>query len=416
MRTLVTLLTFLSLMKATVVYSANWPEFRGPTGQGIAGAGRYPTEWSATQQVVWKQPIPGAGWSSPIVWEGKVYLTTAVPVEESPNDDQSLQALCLDAQTGKLLWQREVFRQNGATAPRIHSKNSHASPTPVTDGRRLYVHFGHQGTACLDLTGKILWRNTSLGYEPVHGNGGSPILVDKALVFNGDGARQPFVVALDRDTGQVLWKTERTSDPVKKFSFCTPLLITVEGRQQIISPGSDEVSALEPRTGRAIWRVTYQGYSVVPRPVYGHGLLYICTGYDRPSLLAIRPNGKGDVTATHVVWTTNRAVPLNPSLLLVGHELYMVSDLGVASCLDARTGRVHWQERIGGSYSASPLFADGKIYFQNEVGVGVVIKAGTQLARLERNTLDERTLASYAAVDGALFIRTERHLYRVQVR
>jgi outer membrane protein assembly factor BamB len=392
----------------------NWPEFRGPTGQGHVRAGGLPTRWGPDKNVVWKQPIPGRGWSSPVVWDGRIYLTTAVPVKGG--NDQSLQALCLDAASGKILWQKEVFRQDGAAAPRIHTKNSHASPTPLTDGERLYVHFGHQGTAALDFDGKILWRATEHGYRPVHGNGGSPVLVDDALVFSGDGGDKQFVVALDRKTGKVLWKTNRKTDAFKKFSFGTPLVITVNGQKQVISPGSDVVCAYDPKTGNEIWRVRYEGYSVVPRPVFGQGLLFVCTGYDRPGLLAIRPDGQGDVTATHVAWTAEKNVPHNPSPLLVGEELYLVSDYGVASCLDAKTGKVHWQERLGGNYSASPVYADGRIYFQSEEGDAVVVKAGKPFEQLAKNSLDERTLASYAAADGALFLRTEAHLYRIQER
>src|SRR6185437_5702085 len=236
-------------------------------------------------------------------------------------------------------------------SPRIHGKNSHASPTPLVRGERLFVHFGHQGTACLDLEGKVLWKNTSLHYAPVHGNGGSPILVDDSLVFSCDGGDKRFIVALNVVNGEVRWKTDRTIEASRKFSFSTPLLIVVDGKKQIISPGSNVVCAFDPATGHEIWRVRYDGYSVIPRPVYGQGLLFICTGYNTPSLLAIRPDGKGDVTDTHVVWKTRKAVPHTPSPLLVGEELYFVSDSGQASCLDARTGQVHWQERLGGNYS-----------------------------------------------------------------
>jgi outer membrane protein assembly factor BamB len=394
----------------------DWPEFRGPTGQGIIRKGKPPPiEWSPTKDVAWKQPIPGNGWSSPVVAEGRVYLTTSVP-KDGPENDQSLQALCLDAESGKILWTTDVIEQKGALAPRIHGKNSHASPTPLIQGRRLYVHFGHQGTACLDLSGKVLWRNTGLSYAPVHGNGGSPIIVDDLLVFNCDGGDQRFIVALDCNTGDVRWKTNRSGEADRKFSFSTPLLITVGDQKQIISPASDAVYAYDPLTGREIWRLRYSGYSVVPRPVYGQELVFICTGYDAPSLLAIRPDGQGDVTETHLAWTTRKSVPHTPSLLLVGEELYMVSDSGMASCLDAKTGRVYWQQRIGGNYSASLLYADGKIYFQNEQGSGIVVKASQRFEQLAKNSLEERTLASYAAVDGALFIRTEKNLYRIQGR
>jgi outer membrane protein assembly factor BamB len=394
----------------------DWPQFRGPTSQGIAPPGHYPVEWSTGKNVAWRKPIPGKGWSSPIVHGGFVYLTTAVAVEGSNRRDQSLRALCLNAKTGETIWDTEVFRQDGSQSPPIHGKNSHASPTPLTDGQRLYVHFGHQGTACLDLRGHVIWTNRGIHYRPVHGNGGAPILTERALVFSCDGLDDPFVIALDRAKGTELWKTARNTESFKKFSFSTPLLISVDGKQQIISPGSGVVCAYDPTTGREIWRVKYEGYSVIPRPVFGHGLVFVSSGFESPNLLAIRPDGQGDVTNSHVAWTLRKGAPLTPSPLLVGDELYLVSDSGIASCLDARTGKVHWQERIGGSYSASPLYADGKIYCQDEEGTGVVLKAGKHFEVLARNLLGERTLASYAASDGAFFIRTEKHLYRIQER
>ena len=395
------------------VRADDWPEFRGPTGQGLLLKGKLPTTWSKDKNVVWKREIPGKGWSSPIIVAERVYLTTAVAGDDG---DQSLRAVCLDTAKGEILWDKEVFHQDGKGAPNIHGKNSHASPTPLLRDGKLFVHFGHQGTACLNLDGKILWRNTTLRYAPVHGNGGSPILVDDLLVFNCDGGDKRFVVALNVTDGGVRWKTNRTVAATKNFSFGTPLLIEVDGRKQIVSPASNVVSAYDPADGKEIWKVRYNGYSLIPRPVYGHGLVFVCTGFDRPILLAIRPNGKGDVTDTHVAWKTNKAVALTPSLLLVGDELYMASDAGMASCLDARTGKVYWQERLGGSYSASPLFADGKLYFQSEQGTGVVLQAGKEFKLLAKNALDERSLASPAAADGALFIRTEKHLYRIGTR
>jgi outer membrane protein assembly factor BamB len=410
------LVAAISLWTVRPAVAEDWPEFRGPTGQGLVRQGGLPTTWGPTSNIVWKQPIPGNGWSSPVVVAGRVYLTASVPVENSSTRDQSLRALCLDAKTGQVVWDEEVFRENGTTAPPIHSKNSHASPTPLVHDGRLYVHFGHQGTACLDLAGKVLWRNGDLRYAPVHGNGGSPILVGDALVFSTDGTDKQLLVALDRATGKVLWKTDRKNNADRPFSFSTPLLITVQGRQQIISPASAMVGAYDPRTGQEIWRVRYDGYSVIPRPVFGHGLVFLSTGYNTPNLLAIRPDGHGDVTRTHVAWTLRRNAPHTPSPLLVGDDLYLVSDGGIASCLDARTGRVYWQERLGGAFSASPVHAGGRVYFQSEDGVGTVLKAGRRFERVARNALEERTLASYAAVDGALFLRTAKHLYRIEGR
>jgi outer membrane protein assembly factor BamB len=406
------LLSGMVLLSTAASYAAgDWPEFRGPTGQGHAAAAtRLPLEWSNTRNVAWKQSIPGHGWSSPALKDGRVFLTSAVGGDAGST--MSLHVLCLDEHSGKILWDIEVF--GGAQATRIHNKNSHASPTPLVADGRVYVHFGHQGTACLDLEGKVLWRNTSLAYPPVHGSGGSPILAGDALIFSCDGGSDPFVVALDKASGKILWKTKRETTAKKTFSFSTPLLITIGGKPQVISAGSGVVCALDPKTGREIWRARYgEGYSVVPRPVFGHGLLFIATGFDQPTVMAVRPDGKGDVTDTHVAWTLKKGAPNTPSPLLVGEELYLVSDGGIASCVDAKTGRVHWQERIGGNYSASPIHAGGGIYFQNEEGTGVVVKAGREFEKLASNELGERTLASYAAGDGALFIRAAKHLYKV---
>jgi outer membrane protein assembly factor BamB len=401
------------LLTTTTAWASDWPEFRGPTGQGHYAEGSLPTKWGEKENIAWKKPIPGNGWSSPIVVQGKIYLTTAVPLQGSVTGDHSLRALCLDAKTGHIEWNKEVFRQESRTAPRVHTKNSHASPTPICDGEKLYVHFGHQGTACLDLKGKVLWRNRDLTYKPVHGNGGSPILVEDKLVFSVDGGDQRFVAALYRDSGKLAWKHKRLGSPKKSFSFGTPLLIEVNGEKQIICPGSDLVEALEPREGNVIWYVRYDGYSLVPRPVYGNGLIYLSTGYDRPELLAIRPDGKGDVTDTHIAWRTNRGVSNTPSFLLVDKELYMVSDSGVASCWDAVEGKELWKRRLGGNFSASPLFAAGHLYFQNEEGEGIVLAAGKTYQEVQRNKIQGRTLASYAAGDGVLFLRSEGYLYRI---
>ncbi len=311
------------------------------------------------------------------------------------------------------LWNREVFRQLGATAPSVHSKSSHASPTPLINDGQVFVHFGHQGTACLDLEGQIIWKTTELRYEPRHGNGGSPILVDDKIVFSCDGSDDQFIVALDRHTGKVAWKTDRRTDADKTFSFSTLLQIMVDNQPMVISPGSDWVCALDPADGQEIWRAKYDGYSVIPRPIYGHGLVFISTSFDAPKVLAIRPNGRGDVTDTHIAWTLRKGAPHTPSMLLVEDSVYMVSDRGVASCVDARTGEIHWHERLGGNFSASPIHAGDRIYYQSEEGVGTVVRAAKTFEVLAENDLKERTLTSYAVADGSIFIRTEKHLYRI---
>jgi outer membrane protein assembly factor BamB len=395
-------------------YGEGWSEFRGPTGQGHVLDGALPLNWSKDKNVVWKRDIAGNGWSSPAISGGRVYLTTAVP--DSNTKDQSLRAICLNADSGEVIWDKEVFRQDGKTAPRIHSKGTHANPSPLFDGDKLYVHFGHQGSACLDRDGNIVWKSTEVKYAPVHGNGGSPILTDKALVFSCDGSDKQFIVALSRTDGKVLWKTDRKSTAPKRFSFSTPLLIDVKGQKLIISPAANAVMAYDADKGDEVWRVRYEGYSVIPRPVYGHGLVFLSSSYDSPTLLAIKPDGKGDVTATHVAWSAKKGAPHTPSPLLVGDELYTVSDQGIATCWNAKTGDVLWQQRLNGNYSASPVFADGKIYFQTEQGVGYVVKAGKEFKQLAKNEMGERTLASYAAVKGALFLRTDKALYKIQER
>lgn len=393
------------------LWAHDWPEFRGPTGQGHSPATDVPIRWSATENVAWKAAIPGGGWSSPVLVNGRVYLTSAISA--AGVKDLKLTAICLDARDGKLLWSTNVFSPEDGSS--LHRKNSYASPTPLVRGGRLYVHFGHLGTACLDLNGQVLWRQTSITYPSMHGNGGSPLLAGDRLIFSCDGITNPAVVALDRHTGKVQWKTPRDNDSVpKKFSFSTPLLITNAGREELISPGAGATYAYDPTTGRPLWKVsTGTGFSVVPRPVFAHGLLFVNTDYDFPKLFAIRPGGEGDVTSTHLAWQTGRGAPSTPSALVVGSELYFVSDAGIATCADAKTGQVHWNERLGGGFSASPVFAAGHIYFQNEEGVGYVLKAGKTFEQIAKNELGERTLASYAVDDGTLFIRGAEHLFRI---
>lgn len=402
------------LVGPNLTHAEDWREFRGPTGQGLYAGKNLPIEWSTTKNVAWKQPIAGKGWSSPIILAGRIYLTSAVPI--SGSKDLALTAICVDAAKGKIIWAKEVFKQEAAKAPNIHGKNSHASPSPLTDGKRIYVHFGHQGTACLDLDGKIVWHNRDHRYAPVHGNGGTPILVDNRLIYSADGGDKQHVIALNTADGTLAWKTDRKCTFDRPFSFSTPLAISVDGKQQIVSPGSGAVVAYDPANGKELWRVAYDGYSVIPRPVFGHGMIFISTGYNTPSVLAIKTDGKGDVTNSHIAWTMKKGAPHTPSLLLLGDELYAVSDQGLATCVEARTGKVHWQERVPGGYSASPFHADGKVYFQNEKGVTTVIRAGKKFEILASSDLKEKTFASYAVADGAIYLRTETQLYRLQAR
>jgi outer membrane protein assembly factor BamB len=398
-------LPLLLALIAFTVHAEDWPEFRGPTGQGHSAERGLPLEWSESRNVIWKTPVPGLGWSTPVVAGGRVWLTTAVRERGSA----SLRVLAFDIQTGVPIINVEAFRLGKAEL--TNAKNSHASPTPVIDGDRVYVHFGADGTASLTTSGEIVWK-ARFPYVTQHGNGGSPVVFEDLLIFSCDGWDAAFVIALDKRTGKVRWKTQRRSPSDQAYT--TPLVIRVGQRDQVVSIGAYRAAAYDPRSGKEIWRVAYaDGFSNVPRPVYGHGLVYIATGFQQPSLLAVRAGGTGDITKTHTAWTLQRGAPLKPSPLLVGDELFVVSDIGVASALDAKTGASHWVRRIGGNYSASPVFADGRIYFLSEEGLATVIAPGTEFRVLAKNQLDGAMLASMAISDSSIFIRSDTHLYRL---
>lgn len=437
------------LLAASSQAESLWPEFRGPTAQGFSSAKGLPTEWAPDKNVVWRAEVVGKGWSSPVVANGKIFITTAVELPVDPqaaavvtpapvvvvanaNDSKrpapakvktpppapkpvSLHVLGLDAATGRTVWDTQVLKITDPAALKMHGKNSQASPTVVYEPGRLYAHFSHHGTACLDEAGKILWVSQENGYTPQHGTGGSPVIVDDLLIFDADGAKDPGVVALDKATGKTRWKIARPPTEAKsKFSFCTPLLIEVAGQKQVISAGSGIVQALNPKDGSEVWHVMYgTGYSVVPRPVFAHGMIFMSTGYDKPVGLAIKVDGKGDVTNTHVVWQETKYVPHNPSMLVIGDELYMLADNGLFTCRDAKTNTVHFEERLLGPSSASLLHADGLIYAIDEKGASAVVKPGKTLQVVATSELKEKTLASMAVCDNDLLIRTELALYRV---
>ena len=382
----------------------DWPEFRGPTGQGLSAETGLPVEWSEDRNVVWKAPVAGRGWSSPVVGDGLVWVTAA-----SEGRHVELRALAFDTETGAQVRDVAVFELSDRRP--TNPKNTYASPTPVLDEDRVYVHFGADGTAALSTAGEVLWR-TRLPYRSQHGNGGSATLWRDLLVLSGDGSDRAFVVALERETGEERWRTPRRRPFAQAYS--TPLAIRVDGQDQIVSVGAFRASAYEPETGREIWHVRYgDGFSNVPRPVFGSGLVFLSTGFQEASLLAVRPDGRGDVTASHVVWSLRRGAPHTPSPIHVGSALYVIDDGGVATCLDAASGQVHWRRRIGGNHSASPIHAEGRIYFQSEEGRTTVIAASTEYQLLAVNELDGATLASPAVSDGAIYLRSRSHLYRI---
>jgi len=414
---------------------AEWPQFRGPQGDGRAAAVNLPVSWSETENVRWKAAIPGRGWSSPVIGDGLIWVTTAI---EHPADEQAkqqaqqklagnpmakqmsivgsitLRAVAVDVATGAI--RHDVHLFDVANPQPAHSLNSYASPSPVLADGKLLCHFGDYGTACVSTaTGQVLWR-ARLNTEHSVGPGSSPAVFEDLLIVPCDGTETQFVAALDISTGEPVWKTPRpkmtgsVGDLHKAFS--TPLVARLNGRDQAIIVGAQWVVGYDPRTGKEIWRLRHgEGFSNVPRPVIGHGLIYICTGFMKPALLAIPETVQGEVSLDQVVWSVSKQVPAQPSPILVDKGIYFVSDQGVATSVDALTGETLWQDRIEGNYSASPLFADGKLYFSNRDGRTTVLKPGRVPQELAANQLDGQLMASPAALDGALFLRTDSHLY-----
>jgi outer membrane protein assembly factor BamB len=345
--------------------------------------------------------LAGLGWSSPVVQGGQVWLTAALEAEGS------LRAACLDFDTGRIIHDVEVFRR--ADLGRINAHNSQASPTPVLDGQRVFVHFGSHGTACLSSDGKVLWRNQTLAHDHGHGPAGSPIVSGDLVIVACDGVDRQFVAALDKRTGDLRWRRDRSGPP----AYSTPLVVRGPGGEQIVSVGGGLAAAYAPRTGAEIWRFRFEGYSVVPRPVAAGGRVFFCSGYETPTLYAVDLDGQGDVTETHLAWAARRGVPHTPSPLIVGRELYMLGDKGVLVCLDLAEGRELWRKRLRGTFYASPVYAAGRIYAVNTDATTFVLAAGRRGEVLAENRLGGSAAASPAVVDGSLLLRTDQALYRI---
>lgn len=381
-------------------YANDWPQFRGPTQQGHSPARHVPTSWSDTENIAWKTSILGRGWSSPTITGSRIWLTTAI------DDGHSLRALCVDRHTGHIVHDIEVFHKDQPGS--IHPKNSHASPSPLIVGDRVFLHFGRHGTACLTTTGKIVWR-TELDYAHRHGPGGSPALFEDLLIINCDGTDRQFTVALDTTSGREVWRRYREGG---RMAYSTPLVIDHDGSPQVICCCGEWTVAYHPRTGEELWRFRYPGgYSNVPRPVIGFGMTFVSSGYDTPTFYAIPLHRRGEIPTEDAVWRLSRGAPRNASPLLVGNELYLISDNGIATCVDARTGEVYWQERLGGDFSASPIYVEDKIYCLNESGTTYILAPGRNYHLIRENQITGRTLASLAPADGALYLRTEDALY-----
>ena len=380
-----------------------WPRWRGPSGQGVVPNGDYPDKWSDKDNVLWKVELPGRGNSSPILWKDRIFLTTAY------DKGQRRSILCLSRDGGKKLW--ETFAPN-AKPEKVQTKNGWASGTPCTDGERVYAYFGNHGLLCVDFAGKEVWHQPFAPMDAYHGMSCSPLLYrDKVIVYQDHRSKSgSFVVAFDKRTGKQLWKTPRK----ERVGWGSPVAIRVNGRDEIIVSSEYRVYAYDPNDGKVLWSCGGNLVEVTPTPVVGAGLIFCCCGRSGPTL-AIRPDGQGDVTKTHLVWKVNKASPFIPSPLLYGEYLYMVNDIiSVALCYEARTGKLMYQERLGEpvkhGFSASPVGVNGKVFFTNDLGETFVLRAGPRFELLHVNRLGEKTLASPALVDGRWYWRTQQHL------
>jgi outer membrane protein assembly factor BamB len=390
----------------------NWPQFRGPTGDGVTGETGLSTDWSEAEHITWKTPIHGRGWSSPVIWDRQIWMTTATP------DGKQLSAICVDRESGRIVHDLLVFEI--AKPQFCHPLNSYATPTPVVEQDRVYVHYGVHGTACLDTqSGKILWTRQDFPCNHWRGPASSPIVYEDVLVVAFDGYDLQYVVALDKATGKTVWRRDRdidygTDDGDQKKAYCTATVIEVDGKPQLVYPSAGATIAYEPLTGEEIWRVRHGGMNAASRPLFGNGRLYLNSADGGFKLFALRAGGHGDISETYVDWKCKDGVPSRSSQLLVGKRIFMVSDRGVASCLDATNGKPIWQSRLGGDFSASPLYADGRIYYPNQDGRTFVVAAEPQFKLLATNALDAGCMASPAVYDKALYLRTETHLYRIE--
>ncbi|MGD8501617.1 MAG: PQQ-binding-like beta-propeller repeat protein [Phycisphaerales bacterium] len=403
----------LVLIASNSSLAENWPGFRGPTRQGISHEADVPIEWSADSNVVWKTEVPGEGWSSPIVFDDRVFVTTAT------DEGASFRLVCLDRLAGTVLWNKEVLRQKPGHKQRL---NSYASSTPVTDGQRVYVLASDGSLAAVSMEGTIAWVNRDSEFYSEHGLAVSPILYRDLLIVALDGSSsgpdeklgwqkpwdQAVILALDKNTGKVRWKGRRGAS---RIAHVTPQILSENGKDQLVSSAGDVVQGFDLKTGQRIWTVSSPGEGVVPSVVIGEGLIFTTSGFGEPAIRATRTGGKGDVTGTHIVWESADDVPKIPSMLYTKPFLFLITESGVAKCLKAATGEVMWRERLGERHSASPIWADGRIYFLSEKGKTTVVHVGPEFKVIARNELGEKCCASPAVSQKQIFIRSERNIY-----
>ena len=398
----------------------NWPGFRGPTGQGDSSETGLPLQWSATSNVAWKVEVPGEGWSSPIVWNDQVFVTTTT------DGGFSCRLLCLNRTDGKTRWDREVLQQKPR---RKESKNTYATPTPVTDGERVYAVFGDGSLVAVTLEGALVWTNREANYYSRHGLGTSPILHESLLIMSFDGSTpvepggkvtdtertgwqipwdRSYLVALDKRTGREVWRAKRG---LSRIGHVTPMVWRGPDHAELISAAGDVIQGFDLKTGARLWNMYSKGEGVVPSVVLGEGLVFAASGFEAPTIRAVKPGGQGDVLGSHLVWEQKKGVPTLASFAYVKPYLYAVTDGGVVSCLQAATGEIVWQERIGGSYSSSPVAAEGHLYFLSESGDTTVLAAAPRFQVLAKNSIGERCQASMAVSHQQLFIRTDKSLF-----
>ena len=402
----------LVLLDASPLVGQNWPQFRGPTGDGHVAGKKLVASWSESENIRWKVAVPGAGWSSPVIWGDQLWLTSA------RREGRELYAQCITRQ-GELIHDVKIF---DVEQPQVkNALNSFASPTASIEEGRLYVHFGTYGTACLDTgSGKILWSRRDLALDHQEGPGSSVILHGDLLIFHCDGRDIQYLAALHKQTGETAWKTHRSIDLSKvgdfaRKAFSTPLVVTVGNATQLVSPAAQGCYSYDPATGKELWRVRYSGFSAVPSPVFAGGKVHVITDFGKPEIWAVRPDGQGDVTETHVEWTFSGSVSSTPSVVAADGLIYLVTDkTGIASCLDMASGELVWRHRIGGSFSASPILSGDRVYFFDRDGQTTVLAHGRTLKVLSVNKLQAGCMASPAASDGALYLRSTTHLYRIE--
>ncbi|MDM4016637.1 PQQ-binding-like beta-propeller repeat protein [Roseiconus lacunae] len=430
---------FLPILIASAVSAgAPWPQFRGPAGDGVVVGQSVPLTVGEDENLLWKTALPGKAWSSPVIADGVVWMTTAI--EAIPTEEErvamlrqagveekhlkqravakqiDLKLVSVDFKTGELL--RQVDLTTVEQPDPIHPLNSYASPTPVISGGNVYCHFGTFGTFCVDRTGgEIVWSRR-LPLDHAVGPGSSPFVDGDRLVLIQDGMERQYVVALDKSTGKTVWEVDRPEMVApsgdQKKAYCTPIkIVDPRGREQLICMGSQWIVAYQPETGNEIWRAYHgKGFSVVPRPVYGDGVVYFSTGFGKAQLWAVRVDGEGDVSSSHVVWTVPKGIPTKPSPVLHDGLVYVIDDNGIASCFEADSGQLVWKKRIGGKHSASPLLVDGRLYFGSHEGTVTVMSAGRDAEVVSESQLDGQIMASFAAVENSLVIRTADAIYR----